>query len=97
MSGEPQAAEEVQAEQAEASAPPGAVTRAMLRMGGLMCKCKNCPTYPDENELRFYCYRGASSHPIEMKGCLCPGCPTQKMMRLTGNNYCFYGAAKKGK
>ncbi len=81
--------------QAEPSPPKSALKRAMISLGGPLCKCPGCPTYPGQGDPKVYCDRGASSLTIEKKGCLCPGCPIYKMGRYAGDSFCFKGEAKR--
>lgn len=50
--------------------------------------CDTCPSYPKESGEGLYCARGASSQPIEKKGCNCPECKVWMDNGLSGMYYC---------
>ena len=50
------------------------------------CSCMDCPTYSQcmkENGQILFCSTGKSDCRVEMKECICDGCPVDKEYHLT--------------
>jgi len=75
----------------------GPMMKAALATISPLCICAKCPSYPGHGDPKVYCARGSSPMPIDMKGCICPNCPLQKMLRMKPMYYCYYGSNRARK
>ncbi|HEY9246577.1 MAG TPA: DUF2769 domain-containing protein [Candidatus Methanoperedens sp.] len=70
-----------------------AEVQAKIKELDKICICGKCPTYIGTGEKKLtFCAIGKSTIIKKDKGCLCPGCPVQRMMTLRWDRYCLKGS-----